>query len=190
MTTRVIVATMALLAAVLGVSWYLAHRPQPVSAEQAVAHERTRVDSVAAAQAETTFVHDTVTVTIARTAYRTLRDSLRLTDTVEVLRVLARADTALLVDSVAIVDAGRAIEAQRAVAGSLREELRLALIPKAGPRFSTVLTGLYDPVNHAPLASAAVGVRVIGNWSLVAVAFERLSDPAIPKMYVGFSVRL
>ena len=186
---RTIGLIVAALLALLAFSWWREHRPAPTVA-QAIAHERTRSDSVVAANADAVLLHDTVRVTVARVAYRTIRDSVRLTDTVWVRSALATADTVIALDSVAIADAGRAIEAHQAVESSLRTELTLALQPRTLPRFGTTISALYDPLGASPLVTAAVGFRVIGNVSLVGVAFQQVQLGAVPRVYFGISVRL
>lgn len=120
---------------------------------------------------------------------RTLRDTLRITDTLEEKRFIARVDTALVKDSIALAAADTVIAAERAVIGALRTELMLAR-PRPAPRFGVILTGLYDPIARAPLASASAAFRVIGNVSLVAVAFQRVEIGASPRVFFGVSVRL
>jgi hypothetical protein len=190
MTQRIVYATLLLIGIVSGVSWYLEHRPQPLTAAQAVAHEVTRADSVVAAKADTVVVHDTVRVTVAKVAYRSLRDTLRLTDTLAVLRTLASADTVIVRDSVAFADASRSIEAHKAVESSLRTELALALVPHPAPRLALVASALYDPLAAIPAASADVSLRIIGSLSLMVRGEQRFTPGEKPRLYAGLSVRL
>lgn len=160
------------------------------SAEQVQARRQTAEAVAKAARVETLYVAQKAASVSARASVRTLRDTIHITDTLEVKRFIARVDTALVKDSMALAAADTVIAAGHAVESGLRAELALALRPHPTSRLSLVLTGLYDPVAHTPLASASAGFRVIGNVSLVAVAFQRVEIGASPRVFFGVSVRL
>ena len=189
MTRRYVLAALALLALVFAFSWWTEHHQAP-GVELAVAHERSRSDSVVAAKAETVFVAQKAVAAAARVEYRAAVARPAVHDTVWLKGALAKADTVIALDSVALADAGRAIEASNVEKASLRSELAIASRPQTATRFGTTITALYDPVGASPLLSAAMGFRVIGKVSLVAVAFQRVEIGATPRVFFGLSVRL
>ena len=147
---RTIALAIAVLLALFAFSWWREHRPAP-TVEQAVAHERSAAATTQAAKADTVFLRDTAPIAAARQRFREATTAkpgapLPIHDTVWMKGALATADTVIALDSVAIADAGRAIEAHHAVESSLRAELTLALQPRALPWFGTTITALYDPV--------------------------------------------
>ena len=145
-----------------------------------------------AAKAETVYVAAKAAASAATDVYRGARDSVlvHLTDTLLVKETIATADDALAKDSTALARADTAIAKEKVVTAAVRTELAIALQPHPAKRLGLVLTGLYDPVTSTPLASAAVGLRVIGNVSLVAVAFQRVEIGQSPHVYFGVSVRM
>ena len=180
----------AIIALAFGASLLWEHRPAAPSAEMAVAAKVDTITQILAAKAETVYVEARASAAASRASVRTLRDTLRITDTLEVKAFVARVDTALVKDSVALAKADTAISAEKAVTAAVRTELAIALRPHPAKRLGLVITGLYDPVNHVPLASAALGLRIIGNVSLVGVAFQRVEIGQSPKVFFGMSVRM
>lgn len=114
-----IVAVLGILAVVLGVNTCTAKRDG--RAEARIAALRAVNDSLIAAsrRVDTVYVRDTLRLTMWRTRLDTLRDSLTITDTVEVLRYIAVADSTIA----ACTDALRTCEARVAV----RDERIVAL---------------------------------------------------------------
>lgn len=92
--------------------------------------------------------------------YRTLRDSLTLTDTVEVVRVLAAADTVIARDSVALAAADTAL----ARADDLIAALRKANRPK---RIQPYVEVTHNPYSKEYAGRLGVEVRTIKNLSLI-----------------------
>lgn len=135
---------------------------------------------------DTVFRRDTVRYRAAAAAYRTLRDTLRLTDTVQVGVALARADTALWRTDTALAAAAVTIAARDSLSARLRGELAIARRP--APRLTGRAVALYDPVAATPAASLEGTARVLGRLSLIARADQRLAVGERPRMYVGVSV--
>ena len=183
-----IVAAIIVLAFAASLLWE--HRPPAPSAAMAVAAKVDTITQLIAAKAETVYVAAAASAQGSRASVRTLRDTLRITDTLEVKAFVARVDTALVKDSVALARADTVIAAEKAVTAAVRTELAIALRPHPAPRMGVTLTGLYDPTTSTPLASAAVGFRVISKVSLVAVAFQRVELGQSPHVYFGVSVRM
>ena len=186
---RTIALAVVALLALFVFSWWREHRPAPSEAQQ-IAHQVTAAAVEKEARVETLYVAEKAASVSARASVRTFRDTLRITDTLEVKRFVARVDTALVKDSLAIAAADTVIAAGHAVEAGLRTELALALRPRPAKRLSLVLTGLYDPITHTPLASASAGLRIIGSVSLVGVAFQKVQLGETPRVFFGLSVRL
>ncbi len=122
------------------------------------------------------WAHDTVTVP---------PDTIRA----EVLRYVARVDTALVKDSLAIAACGCALDAQKAVSNALRSELAAAL-NRPAPRTTVTLEALYDPLHGVPAIGGTVTLRVAGRVGLLARADQRLAIGEKIGGYVGFSLKL
>lgn len=107
--------------------------------------------------------------------YRTLRDTLNLADTVQVKEVLARADTVIAKDSVALAAADSALARADELISALRKSNR----PKLIQPFAEIL---YSPYSREYVGRGGIEVRTIKNLSLV-VAGEARRDG--PQAYVG-----
>jgi hypothetical protein len=116
------------------------------------------------------------TVTVTRTAYHQLRDTLVLypvtpADTVKAVQALPvlvqRADDALRADSIHQVAATKLYRP---------------------PRLTRTAAALYDPIAQTSAVSAQLAVRVVGSVSLVARADQRFSVGEKPRAYLGASV--
>jgi hypothetical protein len=189
-TQRIVYATLLLIGIVSGVSWYMEHRPAPLTVDQAVAHEQTAVATLAAAKAETVFVAEKAVAAAARVEYRAVTVERRIHDTVWVASALAKADTVIQLDALALTAADSVIGSQQRVASSLRTELSLALVPHPAPRLALVASALYDPLAAIPAASADVSLRIIGSLSLMVRGEQRFTPGEKPRLYAGLSVRL
>ena len=183
-----IVAVIVALA--FGVSLWLERQPPAPSVELAVAAKVDTIRVQQAAQKETVYVAAKASGVKARASFAAVRDSAlaNVRDTALVIRALAKADTAIVHDTVTIAAADTALAAQQSVTAAVRNELAIALRPHPAKRLTLDLTGLYDPIGAAPLAMAAAGVRVIGSLSLQAVVMQRVSIGESPHVYVGVSV--
>lgn len=181
----------AIIALAFGASLLWEHRPAAPSPELAVAAKVDTIRVQEAAKAETVYVAAKALAAAARADFRATRDSaLRdLKDTAMTKRAFARADTAFVHDTVMLVAADTLVAKEKAVTAQVRTELAIALRPHPPKRLNLILSGLYDPVTATPLASAAVGFRVIGNVSAVAVVLQRVQVGDAPQVYVGVSVR-
>lgn len=148
-------------------------RNEPPSEARPVARQATlRADTVRVVEYEK--------AKAARVVYRTLRDTLlaHTRDTLT-LRTIERADAVIVQDSVAYASA-------MVVVDRLRDELRIAQIPRPDPRLRTTVAALYDPVRALPVGSVQVGFRVIRSLSLVGRVDQRLGET--PRVYVGMAV--
>lgn len=135
---------------------------------------------------DTLFRRDTVRYRAAAGSYRTLRDTVRLTDTVQVKVALSRADTALARADTALAAAAVTLWARDSLAARLRDELAIARRP--APRLAGRALALYDPITVTPAASLEGTARVLGRVSLVARADQRFAAGERPRMYVGVSI--
>jgi hypothetical protein len=136
------------------------------------------------------------TVTVTRTAYHHLRDTIMLypvtmADTVAAVKALPvivrRADDALRADSVHQLAATKLQAESDSLVEALRDErdlLRTAKVYKP-PRLTSSVDVLYDPLAQVPGASAGVAVRLFGAWSAIARADERFSTGEKPRGYLG-----
>ena len=188
MTRRVWVIAGGLLLLAFGLSWWLEHRTQPPSVELAVAAKVDTIRVQEAAKAETVYVAAVNDAKQARVSVRTLRDTLRITDTLEVKAFVARVDTALVKDSVALARADTTIAAEKAVTAAVREELAIALRPHPAPRLMTTVAGLYDPMAATPAGSVQMALRVIGSLAIIARADQRFVVGERPRSYLGLSL--
>jgi hypothetical protein len=111
----------------------------------------------------------------AVTRYRTLRDTVNLTDTVAVKEVLARADTVMVRDSVALAAADTAL----AKADTLIRELR----GKKPRRIAPFAEVLYSPFTKEYRGRGGFEIRVVERLHLVAVT-------DVTKMGTGAAVGL
>lgn len=181
-------ALAALVVVAFVVSVLLERRPE-VTVEQSVARAHTAAVTEKAAQVETVYVAAKGAVAAGRSQLRTIRDTLleRLTDTLLVERFVAKVDTQLVRDSLAIAAGDDALAAQKGVTAAVREELRLALVPKLRPRLTTTVGAYYNPLGGDLRGSLQVGVRVIGEARLVARAEQR---PVLerPQIVLGISL--
>lgn len=139
---------------------------------------------------DTLFARDTVAHRVAVTSYRTLRDTLRLTDTVMVKQAFARADTAIVRGDSALASAVRRIHAGDSLTARVRDELAIALRPRAQPRWSVAVSALYDPLVSVPAASAEASYRVVRSLSLTAMGLQRFTPGERPRMLMGVRIAL
>lgn len=187
---RVVVAFVVLLAlSVFAWSWW-SERDPIVTPQQGVAKGQTIAAIQYAATIDTIYQRDTLRLIVPRTAYRTLRDTIRLTDSVAVRGALAVADTVITLDSVALASAARVIVAERLVTARVRDELTLAQQLARPPRVTTFAAALYDPMARVPLASVGAGIRLGGRLSLVVRGDQRFTPGDSPRGYVGLSLAL
>lgn len=179
----------ALVASCFLVSVYLEQKPTP-TVQQAVAHERTQVATVAAAKADTVRIAAALDAATARALYRSVRDSaLRsLQDTMLVKRALAKADTAFVHDTVALARADTVIVREKAIVAVQGTELALATQPHPPPRLRTTIAALYDPVAARYSGSGEASFRVIGGWALLVRADAPLGER--PQMRIGVALTL
>jgi len=186
-TARVWLIAVALVALVMGASWWLEHRTQPATPEMVAAAKRDTVLVHDAAKAETVYVAGKAAATITRIEYRTIRDSAlhNLADTMLTKRAFAKADTAFVHDTVTLVAADTVLERQKAVTSQVREELAIALRPHPAPRMTTTITGLWDPLAGVPAGSAQVAARLIGPIALLARIDQRVVAGEKAQFYVG-----
>lgn len=145
-------------------------------------------------------------VTVTRVVYRTVRDSLPvhpvtpadtaraialLPDVVRACDSLAAAATEFVrasAESEAAADS--TIAAKDAVIATLDTLVRVQGAQldrwRRGPRLSAVGQALYDPFAGAYAAAVQGGVRVVGDWSVIGRAEQRL-EPHGARAYVGLS---
>lgn len=135
---------------------------------------------------DTLFRRDTVRYRAAATEYRTLRDTLTLSDTVQVRVALDLADTALARADTALAAAAVTIRARDSLAARLRDELAIARRP--APRFAGRALALYEPITATPAASIEGTMRLVGRVSLVARADQRFAPGEAPRVGVGVAI--
>jgi hypothetical protein len=135
---------------------------------------------------DTLFQRDTVRYRAASTSYRTLRDTLRLTDTLQVRVAIERADTALARADTALAAAAVTIGARDSLAARLRDELAIARRP--APRLAGRALVLYEPLTATPAASLEATVRLYGRLSAVARADQRVALGERLRVGVGIAV--
>lgn len=179
---KIMGAAIAGLVLLLLVSWWLERKPE-VTTEQAIAHEHTAVAEKQAARVETLYVTVRDSAIAGRGPLRKLRDSVITgpSDTVRVLRYVAKVDTLLRQDSTALARADTTIRALHVVIAAKDTELTLALKPRNRPRLQATIAALYDPLNGALSGSGGVSLRVFGGFALVARADQRpvVERPAV-----------
>ena len=180
---------LGVMLALFAYSWW-SERQVRLSEGQVIARTVTVRDSITLVRTDTLYRTALHSANVSRGTVRTLRDTLHITDTLEVKRFVARVDTTLVRDSVALALADTVIAKHVVLESDLRTELQMALRPKPSPRLVATVTGLYDVINATPLVSVSAGVRVIGSASLVAVAFQRVQLGETPRVFLGVSVRL
>lgn len=117
-------------------------------------------------------VYDTAKVEreVAVTRYRTLRDTLRITDTTQVRSALTLADEVIRKDSVALAAADTAL----ARADSLISVLRRSTKPRLLQPFAEIL---YSPYSREYAGRLGVEVRTIRNVALIAATEIRKDGP-------------
>lgn len=115
--------------------------------------------------ADTVFIHDTARVAVVRNLYRTLRNSVvrdsgRVApDTV--LRLVQLSDTVTAVDSTAIENCARLVEAQRKL---------IATLQPPPPRLQYFVEPLYSVTDGAIDVRGGAEYRVFGSVSAIAAA--------------------
>lgn len=167
------------------------------SAQTLAAQTASLVRQLADAEHRVRTTADTVTMT--RTAYRTVRDTVILqplthADTVHDIQILpgfvVAADVALKADSIHQAAAADALTAAGALADGLRAERDLWRNAKAyhAPRFATGADVLYDPVSRVPMASANADLRLTDRLAIRARADQRFAAGEHPVGYVGLHI--
>lgn len=185
MISRLELLLLALVVVLLFALYFLSGDDRPSETAQQ-AHQVTATAVRVVLQRDTVFVHDTIAAAAARGDYAHARDTLRITDTVQVRATLAKADVALAKDAAALQSAAALVAGHVDVEAALRTELVIAQRPP--PRFSGVGQALYDPFAHTPALAGELHVRVRGNWSLLTRAEQRFEPGARPRGYVGLTV--
>lgn len=202
MSTRIHVIAYSLLGlAVVALSYSLwsERHGAPLTAQQAVAHAATVSGEQEAARIDTVFGKAKVVMVAARVDYAPIRDSLRrlLADSLTanqpvpapiVRAALAKVDTVLRSDSLALFAAEKLVAAKDTVISRKDAELKLAQDRLIPPRLSGAASALYDPLSAAPAASVQGGFRVIGNVSLIARGDQRFAPGEKPRGYVGVAL--
>ena len=164
-----------------------------------VAAVRTAILEQKVADAESALHASAETVTVRRTSYHTIRDTLILqprtsADTVHDIAMLPTfvraADDALAADSVHQATAATVQHAADSLIFALRTERDLWKGAKqfTPPRVTSTVTALYDPIAQTPAGSAQLTVRTFGKVSLVARADQRFAVSEKPRLYLGASV--
>ena len=101
-----------------------------------VAEARTDSLERVARRIDTVLVAQKVTLTRWRDSVRTLRDSFTVTDTVEVVRLIAAQDSTILACVAALQTCEQRVAAERAVTASVRSELALTRRLNRAPRMA------------------------------------------------------
>lgn len=212
-----IIAAVLLIAALLALSWWRERTPK-LTTEQAVAHEQTKAAEVKAAHAETAFVAskataaaaeavsakshakaakaETVSVASTAAALANLVDTMKTkqaladaaTTIAEKNAALAKDSATIAAKNVALAHADTALADQKRVTASVRNELAIAL-SRREPRLSGTIAALYDPTIAVANLTAEVAFRVIGPYSLIARADQRLRAGEKPTVGAGVCVR-
>lgn len=191
-THVLIESALALVIVLFGFSWWSEHRHGVTPAQLQVAHAQTAVALQQAAKAETVYVSAMQAARIERVALAPIRDTLlvHLTDTLEVKRFIAKTDTVLAADSLALRAADVALAAKDSALATQGRELAIALRPHIAPRLQISASALYDPIAAIPVASTSGSLRIIGTLSLTARAEQRFAPGEKPRGYLGVTIAL
>lgn len=123
-----------------------------------------------ARKTDTLFRSDTVTLTKTRVAYKVLRDSLRITDTVLVAAALDAADSTIAACTRALQTCEVRVAQRDSIISLLQAQAKttakLAKVPAR--RFLPFAEGTYDPINRAAVPRAGVEIRLW--WGVTAIA--------------------
>lgn len=149
------------------------------AAEQPVAEARRAADTV--------YVRDTVTLTAVETRFRRLRDTLRLSDTVQVFRAFALADTVVRACRGALATAERRLSLCDSTARLLtvQRDAWRRIATRPGPRVETSVAALYDWTAGAPVAEAGVRLRLAGRLAAVGAVRQALAPREGPHVQAG-----
>ena len=164
-----------------------------------VAAIRTAILEQKVSDAESALHASAETVTVRRTDYRRVRDTLYLNpathaDTVHDIAMLPTfvraADDALAADSAHQATAATFQHAADSLIVALRTERDLWKGAKqfTPPRVTSTLTALYEPLTGVPSGSAQLTVRAFGPFSVVARADQRVAIGEKPRLGAGLSL--
>lgn len=86
------------------------------------AQEQTKAGEKELSKQEIIYVHDTVRLTQEKTKLRVMRDTLHITDTVEVLRYIAQADSTIKACTIALTTCEQKDSAHKVIEAGLRRQ--------------------------------------------------------------------
>ena len=173
-----IAAGVLLLSLVLWQQWRNRKTDEDIGRWKAIA-ERLQSDSAKAAagirRVDSVYTRDTVTLRTVLKRYVTLRDTINVHDTTQVIKTIAAADTAILACRDALQTCEQRVAARDSlitVIGRQRiadRNLYAAELRRANPRVVPYLEGLIDPTDTRTIvARGGIEWRTIGRLRLVA----------------------
>ena len=173
-----IAAGVLLLSLVLWQQWRNRKTDEDIGRWKAIA-ERLQSDSAKAAagirRVDSVYTRDTVTLRTVLKRYVTLRDTINVHDTTQVIKTIAAADTAILACRDALQTCEQRVAARDSlitVIGRQRiadRNLYAAELRRANPRVVPYVEGLVDPVDTRTIvARGGIEVRAVGRFRLIA----------------------
>lgn len=173
-----IAAGALLLTLVLWQQWRNRKTDEDIGRWKAIA-ERLQSDSAKAAagirRVDSVYTRDTVTLRTVLKRYVTLRDTINVHDTTQVIRTIAAADTAILACREALQTCEQRVAARDSLITVLGRQriadrnLYAAELRRANPRVVPYLEGLIDPTDTRTIvARGGIEWRTIGRLRLVA----------------------
>jgi hypothetical protein len=127
-----------------------------------------KYDTVLIKQTDSIYTRDTLALTRWRIRYDSIRDTLRLTDTVRVKAALETADSALVTCSTAVVAGEARVAARDKAIDSLRRQITAGAIPT--PRLSRFAQALYSPVSRDVDVTLGADLRLGKGFSAIVAA--------------------
>ena len=167
-----------LLTLVIWQQWRTRKTDEDIGKWKAIA-TRLQSDSAAAAagvrRVDSVYTRDTVTLRTVLKRYVTLRDTINVHDTTQVIRTIAAADTAILACREALQTCEQRVAARDSLITVLGRQriadrnLYAAELRRANPRVVPYLEGLIDPTDTRTIvARGGIEWRTIGRLRLVA----------------------
>lgn len=199
-SSRIWAIVAAALVAVVSLAFWRerVHAMELGRAQAAVA--RLRADSARQAAAvrriDSVYVRDTVRLNTSTTRYKALRDTINLTDTVEVIRTLAAADTAILACRATLETCEQRVAARdsliRTLGGQRQADQReaAARLALADPRLAPWVEATIDPTDlQTVVGRAGLDFKVATRFRLTAAAQYTTNADHPFRPLVGVRVR-
>lgn len=169
----------------LWLAWSAWHNRGGGGDARAAAHA-TAVATKEVARTDTIYRHDTVAYRVAAASFRALRDTLRITDTVQVRTALNRAESALGRCDSTMVSGPATIRARDTLVVKVHDQLVIA--ERGTSRFGTRASALYDPIAKIPTAAVEGSFRITAKLSAIARVDQRFAPGEHPRAGLGFAL--